>query len=121
MESLVGQRVYPYAEGVKLRIGDLVVGDTRDLRYPLRVEAEQGRWACVSSRRGPVWIALCELIPAERAVAYFTRSLGREPNDTHALFFRGMEWLERDNPARAEADVNRLVELRPKLAAGWCL
>ena len=120
-ESLAGQRVYPYADGVELRVGDRVVGDTKDLRYPLRVEVEQGRWARVPSRLGPVWIAICELIPAERAVTYFTRSLGREPNDPHALFFRGMEWLERDNASRAEADLNRLLELRPKHAAGWCL
>ncbi|MBN1484316.1 MAG: hypothetical protein JXA37_06295 [Chloroflexia bacterium] len=55
-----------------------------------------------------------------RSVACFSRALGHMPDDAQVYLWRGtLYWRELDRPAQAEADLDRALELNPRLAEAY--
>jgi tetratricopeptide (TPR) repeat protein len=54
----------------------------------------------------------------ERAVRYFTRALAHAPQNAYLYYWRGtLYWRELNDPAQAEADLGRAIELAPRKMA----
>ena len=49
----------------------------------------------------------------EDAVQYFTRAIGRDPNDAESYFQRGLALVKTGRTADARADFQKVVELAP--------
>lgn len=57
----------------------------------------------------------------ERAVRYFTRALADMPSSARLYYWRGtLHWRELNDPAQAEADLSRAIEIAPhKMARAY--
>jgi tetratricopeptide (TPR) repeat protein len=55
-----------------------------------------------------------------RAVGFFTRGLAATPQRANLYYWRGtLYWRELGDPAQAEADLTKAIELNPKLARAY--
>ena len=114
----VGDRIVVTAEDAQLKTKTNTVGIVRRGSI-LTVENLNGEWSWVifSSRHETVegWINRRDVIPFEKALEFFNKGLGRNPN---AEFYtiRGTIWMEKQDYDKAIADFNAAIRLEPKSA-----
>lgn len=121
--SWEGKTVILTRPGVKLEPPEskvLVVkrsGVAQDLTFSVRRDAQDK--LLIESRRQRGWISKADAIPFDRAVAYFTKELARNPKNSHALTARGIVLSSGKDPDKAIADFDRAIELDPKATLAY--
>ncbi len=121
--SWAGKTVVLTRPGVRLEIADgekaspKPAGVARDLAF--QAEKEQGGRLRLRSRRQQGWINKADAVPVERAVAYFTERLARDPKDSHAYTARGLALLADGKPDKALADFDQAIRLNPKATLAY--
>ena len=104
---------------INLRVDGRIV-DTRHEFHRYRVEQVQGDWLWLIADRGPRgWANSRDVIPAARAVAYFSEGIAREPRSARAHRMRGLAHFEADDYGRAIRDATEAIRLDPSLASAY--
>jgi tetratricopeptide (TPR) repeat protein len=118
-----GQYVYVVRPGVEMRSApdesdSKIVGRVHDLT--LRVLKVQGDFAAVRSSGVDGWIKKSEVIPFEKAAAYFAERIRKSPEDGYAHAARAVARMGKgDRDEKALADLNEAIRLDPKLAVAF--
>ena len=121
-QSWEGKTVILARPGVKLEtpegknIAPKTSGAAQDLTFEILKEDKDR--VLIDSRRQQGWIAKSDAIPLDEAVAYFTRELDRNPDNSHALTARGLALMSgKDSDKysdKAFADFDRAIALDSK-------
>lgn len=82
----------------------------------LRVETTRKGWIWVASSRAG-WLDPALVIKQADAVAHFSKRLMQNANDSEALLARGMVWHYQGDFAKALADLDAAIKLRPSALA----
>ena len=114
-ESLVGQRILTRYRSVPLYQGNMIVGNSSQLVFPLTVRSVQGDWLEVWDNyiRSITWIHRSHVCTINEAIPYFSSRISSTPYDDHLYFMRSEAYRELGQDAEALQDVNMLVQLRP--------
>lgn len=81
----------------------------------VRVGAIKGRWLWVSNGL-PGWLDQQNVIPAEKAIDYFTERIDREPRSATWRYARAIAWAHKGELRIAIADYTYLLDLQPQPA-----
>lgn len=115
-ESLVGQRIYPKTNSIPIQRGSLIVANSSDLVFPVKVREVQGDWLqiWVASRLVSTgWIARTGVCTAEEAIAFFTNSIAQNLNVQHSLHMRSLAFVDFGRHAEALEDAATLARQWP--------
>ncbi|MGE5137979.1 MAG: tetratricopeptide repeat protein, partial [Rudaea sp.] len=112
-DSLTGLRLYPKTADVPVRVENRVIAKGADIRYPCKARRFKGDWLWVVTRKGEGWIARADVVPQDRAIAYFTGVLSNDPENTYALQSRASEYLARRELPKALDDLDRGLRKNP--------
>jgi tetratricopeptide (TPR) repeat protein len=121
--SWEGKTVVLTRPGVELKapegkdIAPKTAGIAKDVTFQVRKE-ENGR-LLIDSRRQHGWVAKADAVPFDRAAAHFTKVLGDDPKNVHALTARGMVLSSAKEHEKAQADFDRAIELDPKATLAY--
>lgn len=116
-EELAGKIIYPRTSTVKVKVGNSIVAEVKDLRYPITVRKMQGDWLWIWTPKGEGWIARRDVVLQDEAVECFTTALTQNASDSHALFCRAWANKERNDLDVALTDYNELLRIRPGQAS----
>jgi tetratricopeptide (TPR) repeat protein len=101
----------------RLRVDGRLV-DTRHEFLTYRIERVQGDWLWLVSDRGTRgWAHRSEVVPADRAAAYFSEVIAREPRSAEAYRMRGLAHARAKQYRRAIRDAGEAIRLDPKSSA----
>ena len=129
-EGWVGQRVVTQF-GALLKVGRQVVEDpgrgtrpggaVRDVFRIYRVERASGRWLWLVAENEGVrgWAPVTQVVPYERAIAYFTTAIRANSRDRSAYIRRGNLWQEKEEYDKAIADFSAAIRLDPRDAQAY--
>jgi tetratricopeptide (TPR) repeat protein len=95
-----------------------VIGRVHDLTLSIR--KVQGDYAAVRSSGVDGWIRKSDVIPYEKAAAYFAERIRNNPKDAYAHAARAVSRMGKgDRDEKALADLNLAIRLDPKLAVAF--
>jgi tetratricopeptide (TPR) repeat protein len=125
-DVLEGRYVFVLRAGVEMRAepdrnDSKVVGRVHDLT--LRVRKVKGDYAAVRSSGVDGWIKKSEVIPYEKAAAYFAERIRANPKDGYAHAARAVarsgQGNKDDKDEQALADLSQAIRLDPRLAVAF--
>jgi tetratricopeptide (TPR) repeat protein len=100
-----------------LRVDGRIV-DTRREFLTYRVEQVRGDWLWLVTDRGTRgWAHRSAVVPADRAVAYFSQFIAREPRSAEAYRMRGLAHARAKEYRRAIRDAAEAIRLDPNASA----
>jgi tetratricopeptide (TPR) repeat protein len=118
-DDWVGQRVVPKEREFVLHLDDELVEPSRKAIAIYRVERADGPtlWLQAEGRRLSGSARAEDVIPVERAIAYFTERLRAHPTDAWAYAMRGFVREDRNELGAALRDDDEAIRLESTLSA----
>lgn len=107
-ETWVGQIVF-YKEGAVAKVGEKVV-DLSLVDFPAMVKEEKGEWLWL----GRAWVNKKDCLLEDDALAHYSEVVKRNPKSADALRKRAACFAQKDDQAKALADLNEAIRLDPK-------
>jgi tetratricopeptide (TPR) repeat protein len=75
------------------------------------VEKAQGRWLRLASDQVSGWALVSQVVPLERAIAFYTKEIRNSPRPSRAYVQRGLIWGDQGENNRAIADYTQAIRL----------
>ncbi|QEG31033.1 TPR repeat-containing protein YrrB [Gemmata obscuriglobus] len=120
-----GAKVLPKKRTWLVQFGDRDADGSQFLfplstNLPLEVRSDNGDgWVRIHDRVREGWVHKDDLVTKDEAPAHWDRELKADPENTHALYMRGIGWREKGELDKALNDFNECIRLEPDFTSAY--
>ena len=112
-DDWIGKRVVQKERDFQLRVQKQVV-DRKGVLTTYRVEQVNGHWLWLRADGLAGWARADTVVPADRAIAFYTDYIRDHPDDAYGFSMRGTIWLEEKKDLKAALkDYTEAIRLAP--------
>ena len=102
----------------KLQVDGRLI-DTKGEFFRYRVDQVKDDWLWLITNEGTRgWVHRRDVVPADQAIAYFSKAIARDPRSVLAIRMRGLAHFDADEYRRAIRDASTAIRLDPTFARG---